>query len=87
MLVGMRQIAIFIVASLAIAIFLGLLACLIALALAEGHWLIVCREDCSPSQPLLGDVPPWRTILAVLLALATGAVAARRYGRPEAAQR
>jgi hypothetical protein len=78
MLVAMRQIAVFIAASLAI--FLGLLALLIALALADGHGLISCREDCSPSRPLLGEVPPWRTIVAALLSLTAGAVAARRYG-------
>lgn len=78
MLVPMRQTVVFIGTSLAI--FLGLLALLVAIALAEGHGLISCREDCSPSQPLLGEIPPWRTVVAMLGSLAAGAAAARRYG-------
>ena len=80
MLIGLRHLAIFVAASLGI--FLGLLALLIAIAIAEGHGLISCREDCDPSQPLLGEVPPWRTIAAALLSLLAGAFAARRYGSP-----
>lgn len=77
MLIAMRHLAVFVAASLGT--FLGLLALLIALALAEGHGLISCRGDCTPSQPLLGEVPPWRTIGAVLVSLAAGAIAAGRY--------
>lgn len=78
MLLAMRQIAVFVGTSLAI--FLGLLALIVALALVDGHGLISCREDCSPSQPLLGEVPPWRTIVAILVSLTAGAAAACRYG-------
>ena len=77
MLVAMRQIAVFIGASLAI--FLALLALLVAAALAEGNGLISCRENCSPSEPLLGEIPVWRMVAAALVSLTAGAVAARRY--------
>ena len=76
MLVGMRQIAVFIGASLAI--FLGLLALLVAVALAEGNGLLSCRENCTPSEPLLGEIPPWRMIAAILVSLTAGAVAVWR---------
>ena len=77
MLLAMRQLAVFIGASLAI--FLGLLAFLVAVALAEGNGLISCRENCSPSDPVLGEIPVWRMVVATLVSLTAGAVAARRY--------
>jgi hypothetical protein len=77
MLNGMRRLAVFVVGS--IGIFLGLLALLIAVAIAEGHGLLSCREDCSPSQPVLGEIPLWRTIAAVLLSFLAGAILTRRY--------
>ncbi len=77
MLVSMPHIAVFIGASLAL--FLGLLALLVAVALAEGNGLISCRENCSPSEPLLGEIPPWRMIVAVVVSLTAGAFAAWRY--------
>ena len=77
MLVAMRQIGVFIGASLAI--FLALLALLVAVALAEGNGLIACRENCSPSEPLLGEIPVWRMLVAALVSLTAGTVAARRY--------
>ena len=77
MLVAMRRIAVFIGASLAM--FLALLALLVAVAVAEGNGLISCRENCSPSDPVLGEIPAWRMVVATLLSVTAGAVAARRY--------
>ena len=73
----MRQAAVF--AGISLLVFLGLLALLVALALAEGHGLISCRDDCSPSSPLLGENPQWRMILIIAAALVAGAVAVLRY--------
>jgi hypothetical protein len=60
-------------------LFLGLLALLVALALVEGEGLISCRENCPPSDPLLGRIPLWRILLAAGLAVGGGVIAFRRF--------
>ena len=51
----------------------------IAVFIGASLAIFSCRESCSPSEPLLGEIPSWRMIVTVVVSLTAGAVAAWRY--------